>query len=132
MNIRNYKKEDLNLILKWYRDHKQFEPFANMLLTDSTFILEHDNKPVMCISVYLTNSKEIALLEHLVRDPEFNGSIKDEAIKMITNYAENFTKNMGYSRLVTLINRKSLKDKYLNYGYIENGKDLSIFVKDLE
>jgi hypothetical protein len=132
MNIRNYKKSDLNTILGWYSDRNQHGPLPDMFLEDSTFVLEYDNKPVMCISIYLTNSKEIALLEHLARDPEFNDrSTTGEAINMITNYVENFTKNMGYKRIFTLINRQSLKNKYSDFGYLETNNGISIFMKEL-
>lgn len=133
MNVRLYKKsEDLSIILNWYRSRKQIEPYANMFTEESTFILENEDKrPIMCVSVYLTNSKEIALLEHLICDPDFKGYLRNVAIKMITNHAERFTKELGYKRLITLINKESLKNKYASYGYKENSFDLSLFVKEL-
>lgn len=131
MNIRLYNKSDLNTLLSWYRDRKQFEPCAGMFTEDSTFILEENGKPLVCLSVYLTNSKDVALLEHLVSAPDFKGAMRNECIKIITDYVEKFTKELGYKRLITLIDRESLKNKYTSFGYVEMNNNVSMFMKEL-
>lgn len=131
MNIRLYKKSDLNTILIWCLDHKECLPYPEMLTTDSTFVLEKDNKPLACLTVYLTNSKEVAYLENLVRDPEFKGQEKDEAIKMLFNHVENFTKEQGFKRVVAFVHRPLLKNRFKEMNYINSMNDISSYVKEL-
>lgn len=131
MNIRLYKDTDLEIIQEWCKIHKEYIPNSECLPKDSTFILEINSKPLIVMTVYLTNCKEIAYLENLMKDPEFNGPIKDEAIKMIFNHCENFTKEQGFKRLIALTNVEPLKTKYQNLGYNKFLNNLSALAKEI-
>ncbi len=131
MNIRLYKDSDLKIIKEWAKAHNEYIPESEYLPKDSTFILEIDNKPLVVMTVYLTNCKEIAYLENLMKDPEFVGSVKDEAVQMIFNHCENFTKEQGFKRLIALTSVEPLKTKYQNLGYNKFLNNLSAFAKEI-
>lgn len=128
MNIRLYKESDWSTIKNWWIIANEIPPLKESMTNDSTFVLEKDNDLLASITVYLTNSKEMAYLENLVRNPEFKNK---EAIKNLVNHAERFTKENGYKRLICFSYKSSLKKRYENLGYLNTLSDLSSFVKEL-
>ena len=84
-----------------------------MMLKDSTFIIEDNDKPVASVTVYLTNCKEVALMENLIKDPEFK---EEGAIQSLFKHVEDFTKSLGYKRIIMFSNKEKLNDKYETFG----------------
>lgn len=129
MNIRLFKKDDYELIRSWWIKANEFPPYQEMLPEESTFILEIDNQPKMCLTVYLTNCKFFAYLENFIKDPEFKNS-KNE-VNQLLEHAEKFAKDKGYKVLFCLAYKDKLKKRYEELGYKNTLNNLSSFVKEL-
>lgn len=129
MNIRLYKEEDYEMISSWWKTANELAPPKEMMIEDSAFILEINNKPVISIMLLLTNSP-LAWLTSFVKDPEFIDS--KEASKAIVNYAENFAKDKGYKTILMFSYTDKLKKRYQDLGYIKSADNVSSFVKRIE
>lgn len=128
MNIRLYKKEDYELVKSWWLAAKEFAPLEEMLPEESTFILEINNEPKICLTTYLTNCKFFAYLENFVKDPNFNN---EEAIQKLVSHVEKFVKDKGYRVLFCLSYKDKLKERYEELGYTNTLNNLSSFNKEL-
>lgn len=128
MNIRLYRPNDWNILKSWWTKVNQPFMTEEMMTSDSTFILEFDNKPVASITLYLTNCKEVAYVENLIRDPEFHNR---DAINGLIGHMEKFAKEKGCKRLVVLSNKDKLNKKYESIGYFTTCYNMSCLVKEL-
>lgn len=129
--IRSYKDSDYIEIFKWWIKADEIPPFKEMLTKETTFVYEKNDKPLVCISLYLTNCKEIAYLENFVRDPQFLGKEKDTAMRQILDYVENVAKTRGYKRLICFSYKDKVKSKYEEFGYRNTLNNLASFVKEI-
>lgn len=112
-HIRKYNREDFNLLEGWWKQAGEPGPLPTMMLEDSSFIIEKKTIPVYTLTVYLTNCKEVAYLENFARNPE----VKDEeAGRLLVDYVCNFTKNLGYKRVICLTYKHKLIKQYEKYG----------------
>ena len=129
MNIRNYRESDFEVISSWWKDANEIGPTKDLLPLESTFVLEINNEPKACITVYLTNCHTIAYLENFIKDPKLENS--RELTKELVKYAEDFTHNLGYKILICFAFRDKLKNRYKELGYKNSLDNLSSFVKEL-
>jgi hypothetical protein len=111
MNIRTYTPEDYSMIKSWHCDAPDAEQFPA-----TSFILEKNNIPTVCISVILTNTP-ICYMDNMVGNPE----IKDrkDATQTLMNYAWNFAKDKGYKYSVAITKHKKLADRHIQMGWQE-------------
>lgn len=125
--IRLYKKSDYEILKSWWAHYNQPAPTVGMIPTYSTFILESQLKPVMSISVIMTNV-DVVLIENLIKDPAFRDQ---QAVSRMFKYAEEFAKSEGYSSVILLPHVSKLKQKYQNLGYVDLVDNISILFKNL-
>jgi len=129
MNIRLFNKNDFEMIKMWWNDAQEMPPTIEMLPEESTFILEVNNEPQVCITVYLTNTNYVAYLENFIKNPNLKDS--KEYTKKIVEHAENFAKQKGFKILVCLSYKEKLKQRYQDLGYINTLNNLSGFAKEV-
>jgi len=129
MNIRLFNKNDFEMIKMWWNEAQEMPPTIEMLPEESTFILEVNNEPQVCITVYLTNTNYVAYLENFIKNPNLKDS--KEYTKKIVEHAENFAKQKGFKILVCLSYKEKLKQRYQDLGYINTLNNLSGFAKEV-
>lgn len=129
MNIRQFQKNDYEVIKMWWYLANEPSPTIEMLPEESTFVLEIDNAPQACITVYLTNTNYLAYLENLVRNPKLQNN--KNHIEILVKHAENFTKKLGYKILLCMSYKEKLKKRYEEMGYMNTLNNLSSFGKEL-
>lgn len=127
ITIRNFKKNDFETILSWWNEVKEIGPTIEMLPEESTFILEINNVPKMCVTVYLTNTNYVAYAENFVKAP----GLSNKYSKTLVNHIEKFTKDKGFKVLLCLSYKEKLKRRYEKLGYRNTLNNLSSFVKEL-
>lgn len=130
MNIRNFKKSDFEMIKTWWNEAQEMPPTLEMLPEDTTFILEVNNEPQVCITVYLTNTNYVAYLENFVKNPNLKENSKQHT-EALVKYAEEFCKDKGFKVLVCLSYKKKLETRYQDLGYINTLNNISSFVKEV-
>lgn len=121
MNIRNFKSSDYPLIKSWFKDGPELEQMPE----ESSFVLEVENKPQACVSVFLTNTN-IAYFENLIANPKFKKSERKEAIQKLMEHAWSFAKDKGYKYAVGFTLYEKLAARHLEMGW--NKKFYSILV----
>lgn len=116
MNIRSYIPQDFKTIQSWHSDAPSMEQFP----LESSFILEENNVPVVCISIILTNTP-ICYMDNMIGNPE----IKDrkEYTQTLMNYAWSFAKGKGYKYSVAFSKNEKLTSRHNQMGWqkLSNG-----------
>ena len=85
--------------------------------------------PVAAISLYLTNCKELALIENLVSNPRVSDRIRREGVTVMVEYMETYAKAHGVKNLICMTNKNGLKKRYEGLGYKPGLKGLTMFCK---
>lgn len=124
MTIRPYTHNDFKMIQSWHKE----SPEKEQLPLESSFILEKNDVPVVCISVFLTNTN-ICYMENMIANPE----IKDrkDATKAIMEHAWNFAKDKGYKYAVGFTKHESLAKRHLQMGWQKKFNNIIILGQEL-
>lgn len=128
VNIRNFKNEDYDIVNSWWKKVGEIGPTIDYLPEESSFILEIDNNPCLCISVYLTNTPS-AYFENLIADPEFKD--RKYAAEILLKHAFNFAKNKGYKYALGFTNYEKLATRHLEMGW-QKKKNTTVVFKELK
>lgn len=131
INIRPYKSSDLTMIQLWAIDQNMAPVWDISLPEDSTFVLEIDGVPALTACLYLMNSKQACMIEHLVGNPEFKNKGRREAVTVLFKYLEDLAKSKGYTNVVLFSYEDKLKDKYEALGYSRTLENVTTFSKVL-
>lgn len=131
INIRNFNTSDYPMVLSWWKNAKEIPPSINMLPEDSTFIIEYEDKSVACLTVYLTNSKEISYFENFVKNPNIEKDISKQMTQYLVEYVCEFTKTLGYKRIICMSYKEPLKKRYSELGFFKTLDNISTLVKEL-
>jgi hypothetical protein len=129
--IRPYKATDFPLVKSWWNAANEVAPLPEMMPEDSSFITEIDGRPVLAVTVYLTNSKAIAYTENFIGDPEYKGSSRREAASMLSDHIATFAKERGYQNLLCIASTQKLVGRYEELGYVKTLENVSTFVRRL-
>lgn len=132
MTIRNYKKEDYPLIKSWWDRAKEIAPYPSMMPEESSFVLELEGKPILAITLYLTNSVQIAWIDNLIGNPEITGNKRREATKMLVKYVEDFAREKGYKSTLCFSEKDKLVNYYQTLGYHPTLRNVTTLIKELK
>lgn len=130
MNIRPYKHSDYETICSWWTTHGEPGPVLGMMIEDGTFVAELCDEPALSLTVFLTQSKELAYLEGYVKNPKFK-NLEAEG-KQLFEHCYDFAKSKGYKRVVMFSQVPKLNEKCIRYGMLKAASHLSSTVKELE
>ena len=128
LTVRPYLPTDYDLIHSWWIASGEVPPQKDMMLLDSSFVLEDEGRPVMTITVYLTNTPAFAMVENLVKAPGYKNK---KAVAYAFRYAEEFAKRMGYKRTVCFGFKEKLTNLYTSLGYSPALTGLTSLFKEL-
>lgn len=113
--IREYKESDYDTVLNWLKD-ENFTPSKDLMSKSSTFVLEENNVPLFCITIYLTNCKEVCFIENFAGNPDFKKE-RQKHSQLLFTYMENLAKDLGYKSILCFSGVEKLTQKYEEYGY---------------
>jgi hypothetical protein len=130
MNIRLYTTSDYELLNSWWKKQDEPGPTHGMLTLDSTFIVEKNNKPVISVSLHLTNC-EIAHIENFIANPEYKDSDRKQLIQDLFSFLQDFAKVKGYKTLVAMAYKDKLKKRYEQIGLTKTIDNLTSYIKEL-
>lgn len=128
MIVRPYKNSDYSELCSWIG----LQLPEGMLVENGTFILELDNVPALTLTVFLTQSKQIAYLEGFNKNPLFKERNLETEGQKLWDHCFNFAREQGYARLLCCAEARvdKLKAKYQRFGMTKT-IDLTGFVKEL-
>ena len=130
IKIRTYQKSDFKMVCSWWIDSKEVGPNEGMMPLESSFIAEIDDIPALAVTVYLTNSKEVAYTENFIGNPKVKGDKRKEAAIVLSDHIFNFVKSYGYKRLMCMTEKPILVSRYKELGYFPTLSGLTTLVRD--
>lgn len=131
--VRNYKPDDFTMISSWWADSKEVGPIEAMLPPESTFILELNGVPTVCVTLYLTNAKAFCMADNLISNP----AVKDrewraKAVDLMNGFADGFARERGFERILCLTEKNALKRRYMELGYKPTLDGVTTFIKEVK
>ena len=116
VKIRHYEDSDFDEICSWWRGHQEFAPLPGMMTEEGTFVLELDGKPVMTLSVMMTQSKQVSYFEGYCAKPGLDQIISNQLGVILWEHGYNYLKKNGYKRVIAFTDKKKLVDRYTALG----------------
>ena len=123
MNIRVLTEEDYGTIMEWWT-RWEWPVLPRHMLPDngkSGYMVEKDDKLIVCGFLYLTNSK-IAWLEWIVSNPDYREKDRKQAIELLIKGAENVCKNQGIRYIFSIGRSQHLINTHKQLGYTVDEK----------
>lgn len=102
-----------------------------MLPKGTTFIMEGDDQILACMTMYLTNSKQFAMLDNLISNPYIDKPVRREAVKKLINHCEILAFEMGYKSLFCMSTKAKLTERYESHGYRPTFRGVTTLTKQL-
>ncbi len=130
IRIRNYKDEEFKTIDSWWRSAGELGPIPGMLPEETTFVLEFEGEPTLCISLYTTNSKEVSYAENLIGNPKMK-SVRKALAPQLLDHVFKVAKSLGYRRVICLAPNEQLARRYTEYGFNKTMSGLTGLSKEL-
>jgi hypothetical protein len=132
LTVRPYTGFDFPLVHNWWSKSNEIAPWTPTLMPlDSTFVCCVDDTPAVCVSVYLTNCKEICYIEGLISNPLLTKQQRTAAVEKLNEHITTFAKQLGYKRMICLAYKEPLKKRYEELGYMKTIEHCSAFCKVL-
>ena len=132
MSIRPYTAADYPIIDAWWQFYSEIGPTQEMLPEESTYIYEDRGAPVLCVTLYLTNTKEFCMVDNFVRNPGFKDLHRKQAITELLAYIENKAKGMGYKKMLCMGYRDKIKNIYRDLGFVSTLNNVETFIKEVK
>lgn len=130
ITVREYLENDWSQVLSWWVNSREVAPLKTMMPIDSSFIAEIDGHPALAVCLYLTNTKEICYVENFAGNPEFKGSIRNKATRVLLDRISEFAANLGYKRLICMSEKPVLKAYYEKIGFTRTLDGVATFTKE--
>jgi hypothetical protein len=130
LKIRKFEIKDYEIIKAWWKHWRQKVPTLAMLPMDSTFILEENLKPQMCVTVYLTNGSQV-WVDNLVRDPLVSKKLGHEMTEKLQAFIEAFSRELGYTGMFCFSEKGKLQQYYGKLGYKPTLEGVVTFLKEI-
>ncbi len=131
VRIRPLGASDLPIIMKWWAAANEPAPPSDTMPLESSFVAEVDGKPVLSVSVLLTNSPSLAYTENFIGAPDSKGASRREAALMLSDHIAAFAKARGCKYLACIAYRPKLWGRYEELGYVKTLEGVSTFVRQL-
>lgn len=128
--VRNYEPDDYLMIVSWWKDHKEIGPTEEMLPVESTFIIEENKVPVLCATLYLTNTKEFCIVDNLVANPNHKEK-RRRAVEVMDEQLVMFAKKLGYKKLLCMTEKPVLKKRYMEFGFKPTLENITALIKEI-
>jgi hypothetical protein len=131
MNIRPFKIEEYFMVCQWWTTQGEEAPSLAMMPLESTFMVDVNGNPILAVTLYLTNSKEVCYVENLIGNPEYKTESRKLAAAKLQEFIEQFAKDRGYRHLVCFGYKEKVKNRYVELGYKKTMDNISSFSKEI-
>lgn len=119
-NIRNYQHSDYEMIVSWWNEYNEIPPTQDMMISDSSFIIESDNKSVASITLYYPNTFAVAHIANPIANPSYTNEDRKSLINSLISYAGNEAKKKGYKTLLALPYKDKIISRFKEWGFQES------------
>ena len=118
--IRPYRESDYEIICSWWREHKETPPLPGMMVEDGTFVVEVGGCPVMTMTVFTTQSKEISYFEGYCSEPGLEKKFRNTIGKSLWEHCYTYLRDRGYKRVLIFTEKHKLVKRYEELGMRQN------------
>jgi hypothetical protein len=115
-NIRSFDNGDFEMIASWWTARGELPPLPGMMVEDGTFVLEYDGEPIMSLTVFLTQSRELSYIEGYICRPGVSKEVSHEGGQMLWNHAYWWATTAGSKRVLCYTNKEKLVERYQDLG----------------
>ena len=128
--LRRYVPTDFFLLQEWWKSAGlAVDPDA--IPVDSTFLALIDGVPAAAVSVYPSTVKAFCHIDGFIANPALKGPQRREATALLIQYAEQYSRQLGFKRLVALSTVTPLIQLYESWGYVPSQRNVTLMVKEL-
>lgn len=131
MIVRSYEDSDYDLLRKWWAKYDQGIPTREMLPPTTTLVAEKDNRVVAALTMYTTNSKQFAMIDNLIADPESSKEDRRLAIRRMLLIFKFTAKAMGIKSFFCCSTKEKLTERYEEYGFKPTCRGVTTMSKNL-
>lgn len=114
--IRHYREKDYEVIRKWWEDHREPAPLPGMMIEDGTHVLCLEDQPVMTLTAFTTQSKDVALLEGFCAKPGMLQKERNVLSQLLFARCLKYLKDRGVRSVFMLTNEVKLKKRFEQLG----------------
>jgi|HubBroStandDraft_4_1064222.scaffolds.fasta_scaffold286539_2 hypothetical protein len=129
--IRPYDESDFDMICSWWKAHEEVGPIPGMMIKDGTFVLEYESLPVMTMTVYTTQTLEVAFFEGFCSRPDVDGDLRKSLGKQLWEHCYQYLRDKGFKRVIAYTNHWKLAKRYMDLGMKANIGGLISLGKEL-
>lgn len=129
--IRTYNISDYETIRQWWAAANEPAPPLGAMPSDSTFVYESNGRPVMSLSILLTNAPSVTFLENFIACPTFKGDERAHAGQQLVEHAMKYGRERGYTNTICFCYRDGLKRRYQELGMRLSLDGATVFTKEL-
>lgn len=122
-------EKDYQTVSDWWTAH-QWPVIPLSSLSSTGFIVKDNENSYLAGWVYYTNS-DIAWLEFIVANPEFNGELRDQAFDLFFDVVLNYIKIKNFKKVFTSVKHPSLKKRLENNHFLKTDEEMTNFVRSL-
>jgi hypothetical protein len=130
ITVKRFVSQDWPMVESWWIKAGEIAPLESMMPTDSTFIALIDSVPALSVSLYLTNTPEVAYVENFIGNPDLRGPIRKEATQILLDHISSFAHAAGYKRLMCMTEKSALKSHYQSIGFTQTLNGVATFIKE--
>lgn len=128
--IRRYSySRDWKTILGWWRDSGEVPPLPQMMPEESSFVAEVDGQLALAVTVYLTNTHEVAYVENFIWSQSLRGRTRRAGARTLCEHISRYARERGYLRLVCMSEKASLQHWYQDLGFTPTVRGVTTFVR---
>ncbi len=128
--IRPYTERDYPIVCDWWEFHGEPIPPKELIPT-STYILEKDGLPWVCLSLVMFNTPWIAWSCGLVSNPHISSEGRQDAVRDLWDHVAQIARLMGYKNLLCIAPNEQLEKRYEELGFKVTKKNQTFMVKEL-
>lgn len=116
IDIRPYKESDFETIKTWWQQHNGIPPQPGMMIEDGTFVVEWSGEPVMTLTVFKTQSTEIAFFEGFCKHPYLPKELSYQFGSNLFEHCYEYLQKNGYKRAILYAEYEALVKRYEALG----------------
>jgi hypothetical protein len=118
------------MIKGWWLEANLWPPTEDMFTQDSSFVVMDDDKPMVAVNLYLTNSKAICYIDGLIGNPIYKQERK-KALNFLKPFVDSFVKSKGYKYILAFSEHPNLDTRYRELGFVKTKHNVGSFFREL-
>lgn len=132
ISIRNFIEADYETVRGWWVKKAPGDaPPKARLLEANTYVAFDELEPLAALSVYLGASREFAICEDLIANPDIHKGLRRDAVTALWEFAQNLCRALKYRQIFAFTKHEGLALRYEELGLTRQKDPLISLTKQL-